>query len=51
MNTIALGIILLAASILYAAYAEFKAENQRDFRLLAGLGGAGTLAGASLYLL
>lgn len=51
MNGIIFGIALLAASILYVAYVEFKAENRRDAHLLAGFGGSGVLACAGLYLL
>lgn len=51
MNGIAFGVALLAGSILYVAYVEFKAENRRDATLLAGFGGSGALASAGLYLL
>lgn len=51
MNGIALGLAILAASILYVAYVEFKAENRRDAKLLAGFGASGALASAGLYLL
>jgi hypothetical protein len=51
MNGIALGLAVLAASVLYVAYIEFKAENRRDANLLTGFGGTGALASASLYLL
>ncbi|MBT9490966.1 MAG: hypothetical protein IV107_01160 [Paucibacter sp.] len=51
MNGIALGLAVLAASVLYIAYVEFRAENRRDASLLAGFGGSGALASASAYLL
>ncbi len=51
MNGIALGLAVLATSFLYVAYVEFRDENRRDARLLAGFGGSGALASASVFLL
>ena len=51
MNGIVLGIAFLAASVLYVAYTEFKADNHRDGRLLAGIGASGAIAGAGMFLL
>jgi Zn-finger nucleic acid-binding protein len=51
MNGIALGLAVFAATVLYVAYIEFRAENRRDANLLAGFGGSGALVSAGLYLL
>lgn len=51
MNGIAIGLAALAASMLYVAYVEWKSENRRDAALLAGFGGSGALASASVFLL
>lgn len=51
MNGIAFGLALLACSVLYVAYTEFKNDNHRDSRLLAGVGSSSALASAGLYLL
>ncbi len=51
MNVITLGLAVLAASALYVAYVEFRADNHRDAKLLASFGGSGALASAAVYLL
>ncbi|MCV2360142.1 hypothetical protein LNV08_14275 [Paucibacter sp. TC2R-5] len=51
MNVLAIAIALLAATVLYVAYIEFKAKNHRDGRLLAGIGASSAIAGAGLFLL
>ncbi|WP_165794583.1 hypothetical protein [Kinneretia aquatilis] len=51
MTEIAISIALLASAVLYAAAHEYFADNRRDAKLLAGLGGGGALAGLSLALL
>ena len=46
----ATGILALAISILYAAWHEYKARNQRDSRVLAVLGVASAVGGAVTWL-
>lgn len=43
---IALGCLALAAAVLYAAWYEHTAKNQRDAKALATVGALGLLAGA-----
>ena len=42
---------LLGAVILASAWRELRHDNRRDARLLAGFGGAASLAGAAAWLL
>lgn len=51
MTELAIGTALLAAAVIYAAAHEYFADNRRDAKLLAGLGGGGALASLGLALL
>ncbi|MCV2350154.1 hypothetical protein [Paucibacter sp. Y2R2-4] len=51
MNQLALGLALLAAAILYGAYFEYAAKNQRDAGLLAGVGSAGLAGSLAAFLI
>jgi len=50
MTQAALALSFLAAAVLYAAAHEYFAENRRDARLLAGVGGSGVVASLGLLL-
>jgi hypothetical protein len=50
MTQAALALSFLAAAVLYAAAHEYFAENRRDARLLAGVGGSGVVASFGLLL-
>ena len=50
MTQAALALSILAAAVLYAAAHEYFAENRRDARLLAGVGGSGVVASLGLLL-
>lgn len=51
MVDIALLAALLAAVMFVCAWRELRHDNRRDAALLAGFGGAATLAGAAAWLL
>ena len=51
MVDIALLAALLAAVIFVGAWRKLRHDNRRDAALLAGFGGAATLAGAAAWLL
>jgi hypothetical protein len=44
------GLVALALVVLYAAWHEYAAKNQRDARLLALLGSAGLAGNAAVWL-
>lgn len=44
------GALALAAVVLYAAWHEYQAKNQRDAKLLAAVAAAGLLGGAAAWL-
>lgn len=44
------GALALAAVVLYAAWHEYQAKNQRDAKLLAAVAATGLLGGAAAWL-
>lgn len=46
----AIGGIALAAAVLYAAWYEYAAKNQRDAKLLAAVGAISLMGGATAWL-
>ena len=47
---IGFGLLALVAVVLYAAWHEYAANNPRDAKLLATLGGAGLASSAAVWL-
>lgn len=46
----AIGGLALAAAVLYAAWHEYAAKNQRDAKVLATVGTLGLIASATVWL-
>lgn len=46
----AIGGLALAAAVLYAAWYEYVAKNQRDAKALAAVGALGLMASAAAWL-
>lgn len=47
---VAIGGLALAAAVLYAAWNEYAAKNQRDAKALATVGALGLMASAAAWL-
>jgi hypothetical protein len=47
---LAVGALALAAAVLYAAWHEYDAKNQRDAKLLAAVGAISLMGGALAWL-
>jgi len=51
MNSLFLCIAIIAAAILWAAFCEFRNDNPRDAKLLAGIGSGSLAAGLGAWLI
>lgn len=47
---IAIGALVLAAAVLYAAWYEYRVSNHRDAKLLAAVGAASLMGGVAAWL-
>lgn len=51
MNSLFLCIVFIAAAVLWAAICEFRNDNPRDAKLLAGVGSSSLAAGLGAWLI